>query len=381
MNILFVALPGVPKRSRACDIRLTFFANMLAKKNDVTILNRYAAKQSLRIKETQLSDSVNVVELIEPRKTGKLFTILLYVLSVLYEPLKIILLSSKKKVDVIHVYSGHYLDYLYYYIISRLVGAKVIYQYVEYRTAFKPRGLYHKLNSRLCDQYGMRLFDGVLPISNYLEEKCRETAPNIPTLKVPPICDFDLFEKNDTTINQERPYLLFCASVDYMEVVELVVESYRKSMISANMGLVLILSGNKNRIEKLKSDWRDCTILSQLPYDELIAYFKHAYALFIPLRPIISDIARFPNKVCEYLASRGIIITTDVGEISYYFKDGVNAIVAKDYSQESMVACLDKLARGEYDCENIRTEGYVIGKRLFNMESYEQTMQSFLENL
>lgn len=381
MNILFVGLSGVPKRSRACDIRLTFFANMLAKKNDVTILNRYAPKQSLRIKETQLSDNVDVIELIESQKTGKLITLLLYMLSVLYEPVKIAKLSIKKKVDVIHVYSGHYLDYLFYYIIGKLVGAKVIYQYVEYRTAFKPRGLYHKLNSRMCDRYGMRLFDGVLPISNYLEEKCRETAPNTPTLKVPPICDFNLFEKNNTPINQEQQYLLFCASADYMEVIEFVVESYRKSSISRDTDLVLVLSGNKDRIRKLHREWKDCTILSQLPYDELIAYFKYAYALFIPLRPIISDIARFPNKVCEYLASEGVIITTNVGEMAYYFRDGENAVVAKDYSQESMVACLDRLAHGEYDYEAIRTEGYAIGKRLFNMESYEQQIHTFLEKL
>ena len=77
---------------------------------------------------------------------------------------------------------------------------KIFYQYVEYRTAFKPRGMYHKINSRLCDRYGMRLFDGVLPISNYLEEKSHEAAPETPTLKIPPICDFELFEKNKTQV-------------------------------------------------------------------------------------------------------------------------------------------------------------------------------------
>lgn len=381
MNILFVGLPGVPKRSRACDIRLTFFANMLVKKNNVVILNRYASKQSLKIKETQLSSYVDVLELIEPRKTGKVITLFLYILSFLYEPIKIIQLNSKKKIDLIHVYSGHYIDYLYYYIISRLVGAKVIYQYVEYRTAFKPRGLYHKLNSRLCDQYGMHLFDGILPISNYLEEKCREVAPLKPTLKIPPICDFSLFKSNKTQLNNKRPYLLFCASADYMEVIKFVVDSYRKSSISTNKDLVLILSGNKDRIELLQRKCKDCKILTQLPYDELIAYFKHAYALFIPLRPIISDIARFPNKVCEYLASEGLIITTNVGEMSYYFKDGENAVVALDYSLESMIACLNKLHRGEYDYENIRLHGYETGKRIFNMESYANELQIFVESL
>lgn len=381
MNVIFVGLPGVPKRSRACDIRLTFFANLLVKRNAVTILNRYASSRSLKIKDTQLVEKVNVEEIIKPRNTGRFVTAILYILSVLYEPIKIIFLNKKHKIDVVHVYSGHYIDFLLYRIISRVIGAKVIYQYVEYRTAFKPRGLYHKINSRLCDRYGMRLFDGVLPISNYLEEKAKEAAPQVPTLKIPPICDFGLFKNNNKTITQERPYLLFCASADYLEVIEFVVDSYRKSSISSNKDMVLVLSGNKERIEHLRKEWKDCKILTQLPYDELIAYFKHAYALFIPLRPQILDIARFPNKVCEYLASEGVIITTDVGEMSYYFKDGENAVVAKDFSIDSMLKCLNKLHNGEYDYKNIRLKGYATGKQLFDMESYAIKLQTFIRSL
>ena len=381
MNILFVGLPGVPKRSRACDIRLTFFANLLVKRNAVTILNRYASSRSLKIKDTQLVEKVNVEEIIKPRNTGRFVTAILYILSVLYEPIKIILLDKKHKIDIVHVSSGHYIDFLLYRIISRVIGAKVIYQYVEYRTAFKPRGLYHKINSRLCDRYGMRLFDGVLPISNYLEEKTKEAAPQVPTLKIPPICDFNLFEKNLDPITYEKPYLLFCASVGFEELIKLVVDSYRKSTISKKMSLVLVLSGNRNKIEHLKKEWTDCTILTQLTYNELIAYFKHAYGLFIPLRPIPSDIARFPNKVCEYLASKGLVITTNVGEMSYYFKDGVNAIVADDFSIENMIKCLNKLAQNGYDCDSIRERGYMLGKQLFSVESYELSIQDFLENL
>lgn len=381
MNIVFVGLPGVPKRSRACDIRLTFFANLLVKNNAVTILNRYASSRSLKIKDTQLADKVNVEEIFEPKDSGRFSTTILYILSVLYEPIKIICLNAKHKIDIVHVYSGHYIDFLLYRIISRVIGAKVIYQYVEYRTAFKPRGLYHKINSRLCDRYGMRLFDGVLPISNYLEEKSKEVAPHVPTLKIPPICDFELFKNNNKAITHEQQYLLFCASADYIEVIEFVVDSYRKSLISSSKDLILILSGNRERIEHLRKEWKDCKILTQLPYDELIAYFKHAHALFIPLRPIISDIARFPNKVCEYLASDGVIITTDVGEMSYYFKDGDNAIVATEYSIESMVECLNKLHNGEYDYENIRIKGYLTGKQLFDMESYAMQLQGFLESI
>lgn len=381
MNILLVGLSGVPKRSRACDIRLTFFANLLVKNNSVIILNRYSSCGTLKIKNTKLDEKIKVVDILPPKNTNKIWSIVLFLLSILYEPIKIIEFNRKRRIDVIHVYSGHYFDFLYYFIISRIIKSKVIYQYVEYRTAFKPRGLYHKINSYLCDYWGMKLFDGVLPISNYLEEKVKCVNSNVPTLKLPPICDFDLFANTKIGIKKDFSYLLFCASLEYLEVIEFVVNSFNKSLISKDKKLVLILSGNINEIKRLRNKWQECIILTQLPYDELISYFKEAYALFIPLRPIVSDIARFPNKICEYLASEGVIITTNVGEVSYYFKDALNAIVAREYTENSMVDCLDKLQNGKYNYEVIRKNGYELGKQLFDADSYVDDIQSFLEKL
>ena len=47
--------------------------------------------------------------------------------------------------------------------------------------------------------------------------------------------------------------------------------------------------------------------------------FFNSEALLIPLRNTIQDIARFPNKLSEYVGVSGLIITTDVGEIKDYF--------------------------------------------------------------
>lgn len=381
MNVLFVGLSGVPRCSRACDIRLSFFANILSQKNKVTILNRYSSNKQLKILKTHLSSDVKVKEIILPKDTGNIFTFFLFVISIICEPFCILKFNKIKKIDVIHVYSGHYLDFVFYHLISRIIGAKVIYQYVEYRKAFKPRGLYHKINSFLCDTYGMKLFDGVLPISVFLENKTKEMNPFIPTLKIPPICDFSLFDNNNIKVQRNRPYLLFCASIGFLELIEFVVESHYSSLISKEYDLVLILSGDNNKIERLKERFPFCDIKTQLPYNDLITYFKNAYALYIPLRPILSDIARFPNKVCEYIASGSVIITTDVGEMSYYFKDGINAIVADNFSHSSMINCLDKLYRKEYNYDMICKSSYELGIKHFNMNSYYENLDSFLKTI
>ena len=68
----------------------------------------------------------------------------------------------------------------------------------------------------------------------------------------------------------------------------------------------------------------------------------------IPLKNTIEDIARFPNKISEYTAAHGLIVTTNFGEVPYYFKDGDNAIVANECSVSSISHKLDELVAGCY---------------------------------
>ena len=58
MHIVFVGLPGVPYRGRACDTRLTYFANLFAKDNDVTIVNWFSPESLNKQGRGELNDKV-----------------------------------------------------------------------------------------------------------------------------------------------------------------------------------------------------------------------------------------------------------------------------------------------------------------------------------
>ena len=178
-----------------------------------------------------------------------------------------------------------------------------------------------------------------------------------------------------------RRYLFYCGNVGYEDVINLIIEAYKKSKISKKDSLVLVLSGKTTQIETFKSQHKDIKILSRLDYNNLIAYYKHADGLFIPLKPIISEVARFPNKVCEYLASHGLIITTNVGEMGNYFQDGVNAIVAEKYSPESLTQKLDMLASGKYNVVSIKKQAYQTGINNFDINAYKNSIFPFFESI
>ena len=379
MRIVFVGLKGVPYFGRACDPRLANTANLLAEDGDVIIVNRYSSLRNKAMSGIQLGDKVSCLEIFKRRNTGTLSSIILFILSILCEPVLLWKLHREKNIDYLHIYSGHYLDFVLYKIFAKLISAKTVYEYVEYRSEkMRNANLYHRINNYLCDFHGAKLWDSCIAISNFLEQKAKEVRKDIPVIKVTPICDFELFETNKDEIDIKEPYLMFCGSASYYEVVKFIIDSYNRSSIKESKKLLLVLSGSDIALNKVCSYEPNAIICTKLPYNKLIAYYKHAFALLIPLRNTIEDVARFPNKICEYAAAHGLIVSTNNGEIPFYFRNGENAIIADDYSVESFATRLDEIEDGKYDIEKIRKNCYRTGLDVFSIGAYRNTLYKFL---
>ena len=380
MNIVFVGLSGVPYSKRACDSRLEAIANLLSYTEDVVILNRYSAKKRDNL-DIGLASKVIIREIIKHRSTSNYVTVILFLLSILYEPFVLFSMRRKRRIDFLHLYSGHFFDFVFYYIISRFLGAKVVYEYVELRSEKMARpNLYHRINNWLCEKYGPYLWDSCIVISDFLKQEVNKVTPNLPVIKVTPLCDFNQFESNKQDVEIDGSYLMFCGSAGYFEVVKIIIDSYNKSISKSKRKLLLVLRGSNEQIRKVHEYDSSIMILSDLSYEKLIAYYKHAFALLIPLRGTLEDAARFPNKVCEYTASHGLIVTTDFGEMKCFFQDGNNAVVAKSFNVDSIARCLDDIENGKYDLCRIKENSFQTGKENFSIYSYREKLPTFLKD-
>lgn len=380
MYVVFVGLQGVPYLGRACDPRLANTANLLVEDGDVAIVNRYSSLRHKTMTGIELDDKVKSVEIIKRKNTGGLSSVLLFVLSILCEPFSLWKLYSQKKIDYLHIYSGHYFDFVLYKIFAKLIGAKIVYEYVEYRSEkMEHPNFYHRFNNRLCDFHGAKIWDSCIAISNFLEQKVKEVRKDIPVIKVTPFCDFALFSANNDGVDVKEPYLMFCGSAGYFDVVRFIIDSYNSSIIKNSKKLLLVLSGSDAQLDRVLKYDENVIIKTKLPYNTLVAYYKHAYGLMIPLRNTTEDTARFPNKVCEYTAAQGLIITTCYGEMPYYFRNGENAIVADDCTVEAIAKRLDEIETGQYDVEQIRKNCYQTGLDNFSIGSYKNKLYNFLK--
>lgn len=375
MKIVFVGLGGIPYSSRAIDVRLGSFAELFVNCGyEVEIINRYSPNKV----NVQTPYTINeAFPKMAPK--SKMARLVLYALALICEPFRIFNSNRKKKIDVLFMSTGHFVDIVIYRLISWIIGTKLVDQYCEARSSFETKGIYARINGFLVDKISPKLWDGSVCISHYLQESCVKVNKNLPTSIVYPLCDFTLFDGCDYTNNSD--YILFCGSIGYRETIDFILESYRKSKMHETVKLLMILAGSKSNLEAFKRENEDVAVESNLPYADLIKRYKGARALLIPLRNITRDIARFPNKTCEYCASKGVIVTTNVGEMPYVFKDGLNAVVADCYDSDEYAEKLDWIFDNTDKTESIRAHCYETGLKHFSLEAYQGAMSDFFNIL
>jgi glycosyltransferase involved in cell wall biosynthesis len=298
------------------------------------------------------------------------------------------LLFRRRKIHSAIYYGSSFGELVYYRSLSKLFGFKLVIQYVELRSAIPNDGhFFFDWNNRLLDRYCHKLCDGAIAISEYLKKCLAEKRPDLPILKVPAICDFDEFAAISPAANTEGAYLMYCGTIVYYQVVEFVVDLYRRlkedGIFSGNLVLV-VSGGNAEKMSALKSMiaakglGENVRIKSNIAYSELINLYRNAKMLFIPLRNTFQDIARFPHKIGEYTAAGRPVVSTNIGEVAYYLHDMQSALLADEFDFDAYYNKLKTVIADDDLLNEIGSNGYRIGLQHFDYKNYEAPLFDFL---
>lgn len=292
--------------------------------------------------------------------------------------------KKENKLDFALLSTHNFYLVLYYSILGKLFGFKVILNYVEFHSAIPKKWskIGVRLNDKLHDSYSARLSDGIFPISEFIINHFTKISPNKKYLKIPGLTNYERFEGIEITAGEK--YFLYCGAASYKEVVLFIIDAYNR-LNKPSAALYLVVNGTRNSIDEIKNyinntpQKDNIKILSKLTEKELNTYYKNAIALLIPLRDTYQDIARFPHKIGEYFASGNPIISTNYGEVKFYFKDMKDMLLAERYDVDLYAEKMQFVIDNPDIVKKIGADGRNTAAPLFSYRIKAADINNFLD--
>lgn len=302
-----------------------------------------------------------------------------------------LLIKKHRKIGAAIFYGISFSELVYYRLLSKLFGFKLVIQYVEFRSSTnKGLPLFKRINNSLFDNYCASLCDGVIVISEYLKNRIISKSNSPHYIKIPAICDFAEFENGSST--QQREYMMYCGAIGYLSVIEFIIDIYCRlrelNIYDKNLVLAIgVGDEDKEQYNKFKDKLNSSkysesiNLFINVPYDDLVMMYLKADLLIIPLRNELQDIAGFHHKIGEYTASRKPFISTNLGEVRHYFQDGESAILADEFIVDSYLTKLTGILSDRGKLEQIADNGYRIGYEHLNYTTYAPRLKIFFEQI
>ncbi len=271
-------------------------------------------------------------------------------------------------------------------IIGKIFRINIVTNVMEYYPAMPTYNNKKNLLNKLSWKLIVNKSNAFIVISNFLFDKIREIT-NKKLMILPAILP-EVDDVLDVTVNgidNNKTLLIYTSSAGYDDLLDFSLEALENIK---DKDFEFVITGKYPDNEKLQ--WVEK--ISRLGLDDKVKFSgflsdqnlmemqRKSDALLIPLVNNDRHKARFPQKVLSYMQLGKPVITTHVGELAHYFKDGDTVVMDKSVTtkgfSEKIVTVLD-------DPKNSREIG-LRGKKhvetYFNTEKWGNELKVFLKN-
>jgi hypothetical protein len=121
------------------------------------------------------------------------------------------------------------------------------------------------------------------------------------------------------------------------------------------------------------------TISGWVERPALIGLYREAEALLIPLHDDLRSRARFPTKLGEYLASATPVVTSRVGEVERYLRDGETAYVSEPDDLARYAAKMAEVLADPERAAAIGQAGRRMAEQRFSYQAQGTRLREFIE--
>lgn len=372
MKVILAAGWGYPFKIHATNIKSEFIGRgVIAAGGDVLFLDALWGTANVKKNTFGISDTgIRYVSL--PRTHGALS-----VFPNFFRVIKILKKEKQKDEPNVFISMFSFPIVPMEWLICKIAGYKKCMLYHEWYQCLGNKSITSRIQGWLGDNFIPKYMDAIHPISHFILNHCRKF--NKPMFSIPVLSDY-----SDDACCKIEDMFTYCASAGYLLRNTMVLEAFSKIKVcypGLKLTLVLNQIGNSMpEVEALLESYNlnnSAIIKSNLSQADLYDTFRRSIGLLIPLDPDnIQDKARFSQKIAEYVAMKRPIITSNAGEIPYFFKDKDNAIIV-EYDSESYAKALAYLYENKQEASRIGKNGFYTGVNYFHYKKVGAELVKF----
>jgi len=270
---------------------------------------------------------------------------------------------------------------------SKKIGVSVFHERTEYPFVVGGRSALGKIDLTIYLRYIVKRFNGIYVINNALK-KYFSLLTDAEIGVVNMIVDPSRFEGIPDKPFNEKKCITYCGTLDdKKDGVHILIRSFAliaNDFPSIMLQLIASLDDGlaKRRadllIKKLKIENR-VVFTGFIERDDVPKFHKKADILVLARPNNKQAEGGFPTKLGEYLASGVPVVVTNVGEISLFLKDGVNAFVSEPDSIEKFSEKLREVLLNQ-NIEQVGHEGRKLTYNEFNYLSQARKIEKLISN-
>ncbi len=298
-------------------------------------------------------------------------------------------INKKEKVSAVLTDTHDIVTHLFSYYLARRTGTKLVVEKSEHPLRLHQQNIIRKIQGLVKLRIESMLCDGLLCISQYLIDYYREYGlPERKLFLVPSTVDPERFK-----LNGEKPlpysYIGYFGGLTFSrDNIDVLIKAFAL-MCGKHPSVNLVVGGfcsekEREMIEKLILDLKLSTrvnLLKYLPRSEIVRYIVHSDILVMVRARDLETTASFPSKLTEYLVTSKPVVTVDVGEISHFLTDGVNAFLVEPGDCDQLAAKLDYVLNNYQLAMDVAKQGNQLTNTIFNYNFQARRIIGYINTL
>jgi glycosyltransferase involved in cell wall biosynthesis len=317
---------------------------------------------------------------------------LFYIIKGYYNSIKLLYdFNNKNKINCLLLVSNHALNIIIFFLLSRILNIRYIQEKSEYPFVLLNNTLFGRIYAYFYVNYIYKLFDGMIimtnPLLEYFKNKVRKIAKLI---VVPMTVEPERFMRNTSNIDKSSRYIAYCGSLaGNKDGIPILIDAF-KCIADKFKDVELYIIGNGSGLddlEKLKAQVIRLNLDGKVVFtgkvhrDDIPQYLCNASVLALARPSGLQSHGGFPTKLGEYLSTGNPVVVTNVGEISSYLTDGVNAFIAEPDNVTAFAEKLEFILSNAAIAQKAGLSGREVVFSTFNYKVQSKRIVDFIAQL